>query len=645
MGKTDDNRIVKFDSVEHAVEVIKNRGMVIVMDDESRENEGDLIMAAEDVTPKQCAFIIRHTTGILCAPMPQNRAEELKLPRMVKKNQDPNGTAFTVTCDSIRTTTGVSAADRTLTFRELANPKHKADSFSRPGHIFPLIAKEKGVLERRGHTEASVDLCKLAGKYPVGVIGELTNDDGTMKRLYDCADFAEKYNIPLITVDEMVRYLNKKKKEDEEKEKEKKEEEGKVEEDEDTVVIKRRTRSSSFDGRKLALQNAIESVHKRAGCLPVPILRVVTDRHGRIVMTNDEFVKFTGYSRDLIFGRKCNFLQGKDTDPEDIADIRSALRVEEGCSVVLLNYTKSGSRFWNVLTIRPLMSKRTKQVLNYVGDIITIPIPDVASERIPSDDDMLKITTPSLHIDDVLSLLTAATSGIPRPLLQDRLEIEDITGVEDKSLELVEKPACVSVGYNLNYVASTMLPTSRGRYRIMAYRDAVTKKEPIAIVYGDVSNRTCLPVRVHDQCMTSEVFGSLRCDCKQQLNFALNEIRENGAGVVVYLPQEGRGIGIANKIAAYSLQEHGVDTVDANRKLGLPDDARTYECAQSILSHLKVKSVNLMTNNPRKLKCLRELGVKIEKRLPCVVEAPSKEAKHYMNTKATRMGHLFDGLR
>lgn len=305
---------------------------------------------------------------------------------------------------------------------------------------------------------------------------------------------------------------------------------------------------------------------------------------------------------------------------------------------MLLNYTKSGSRFWNVLTIRPLMSKRTHQVLNYVGDIITIPIPDV---RTPDDSDMLKIATPSLHIDDVLSLLTAVSSGIPRPLLQDRVEIEELTGELHKDVQLMEKPSSMSAGYNLTYVASTMLPTTRGRYRIMAYRDRLTKKEPIAIVYGDVSNRTCVPVRVHDQCMTSEVFGSLRCDCKEQLNYALNEIKERGAGVVVYLPQEGRGIGIANKIAAYSLQGDGADTVDANRKLGLPDDARTYECAQSILSHLKIRSVELMTNNPRKLKCLSELGIKIEKRLPCVVKPPSREAKHYMDTKALKMGHLF----
>ena len=600
MGKDDMNeeRKVKFDSIEDAVKRIKSGGMVIVMDDESRENEGDLIMAAEDCTTRDVAFIIRHTTGILCAPMLKNRAEELKLPRMVKKNQDPNGTAFTITCDSVRTTTGVSAADRCLTFRELADPTHKADSFSRPGHIFPLIARERGVLERRGHTEAAVDLCKLAGKRHVGLIGELTNDDGTMKRLYDCADFAKEHDIPLITVDEMVRYL---------KEKESKEKVKTMEEklEEEFVVIEKRARSSSFDGRKLALENAIESVHKRAGCLPVPILRVVTDRHGRIVMTNDEFVKFTGYSRDGFLGRKCNFLQGKDTDPDDIADIRAALDVEQGCSVVLLNYTKSGSRFWNVLTIRPLMSKRTHQVLNYVGDIITIPIPDV---RTPDDSDMLKIATPSLHIDDVLSLLTAVSSGVPRPLLQDRVEIEEleeITGESHKDVQLI--PSSSSAGHNLAYVASTMLPTTRGRYRIMAYRDRLTKKEPIAIVYGDVSNRTCVPVRVHDQCMTSEVFGSLRCDCKAQLNYALNEIKENGAGVVVYLPQEGRGIGIANKIAAYHLQEHGVDTVDANRKLGLPDDARTYECAQSILSHLKVQSVELMTNNPRKLKHLSDI--------------------------------------
>eukprot|EP00940_MAST-03C_sp_MAST-3C-sp2_P000177 g177.t1 len=654
MKKTEDDEDIVFSTIEEAVDVIKRGGMVIVMDDESRENEGDLIMAADAITAKQCAFIIRYTTGILCAPMSAKRAKELDLPRMVKKNQDPNGTAFTVTCDSIRTTTGVSAADRATTFRELADDvKHKASSFSRPGHVFPLIAKPGGVLQRRGHTEAAVDLCTMAGRLPVGVIGELTNDDGTMKRLVDCARFAREHDIPLITVEEMVRCRLKSEK--------------KV----------GRTRSTSFDvdatervapktislrkrnvdhvmRRKADLETAIETVRAKAGCLPVPMLCVVTDRKGRIVMTNDEFIKFTGYSRDESYGYNCNFLQGKDTDPDDIADIRSALDVEQGCSVVLLNYTKAGERFWNVLSIRPLIESSTKQVSHYVGNIITIPIPVDASRMVGgSNMDII----PQLHLDDVLSLLSAITT-IPLQMTSPRAaggascqicdDDDDDGGSGNRRMWGVKFPKAskaaakhVNIGGGLDFVASTMLPTNRGRYRMLAYRHRVTGAEPLAIVCGRVSERgKVVPVRVHDQCLTSEVFGSLRCDCQQQLHLALEHVRDNGTGAVLYLPQEGRGIGIANKIAAYHLQEHGFDTVDANRKLGLPDDAREYDCVGHILKHLEIEHVALLTNNPRKIHALRSLGINVVKRVPCVAKVRSKEAKKYLKSKIDRMGHV-----
>lgn len=663
MNKDDGEKKVRFSTMEEAIRVIAEGGMVIVMDDEGRENEGDLIMAADRVTAKQCAFIVRHTTGILCAPMYKNRAKELKLPRMVKKNQDPNGTAFTITCDSVRTTTGVSAGDRATTFRELADADGcKADSFSRPGHIFPLIARDRGVLERRGHTEAAVDLCRLAGRAPVGVIGELVNDDGTMKRLDDCASFAEEYDLPLITVEEMVRYLNQQEKTSTMSATTKEEDEKNGRKEEENHIVR----------REMDIQNAIDTVKARSGCLPVPMLCVVTDRQGRIVLTNDEFVKFTGHGRAETYGRKCNFLQGEHTDPRDVADIRYALDGEKPCSVVLLNYTKSGSKFWNLLSIRPLVSKQTNQVTHFIGNIVTIPLPD----SVCVDN---SAPVPPLHVDDVLSLLASITTvpsllslrtssrsyclediedEIERRQRQKRMYNKDdrvCTPCDDDGRpslgrrghvswplsDVVSPTSRVNLEGGMQFVASTMLPTKYGRFRIFAYRDKLTNAEPLAIVYGNVSKPgAVVPVRVHDQCVTSEVFGSLRCDCNDQLQTALKHIKDHDAGIVLYLPQEGRGIGIANKIAAYHLQEQGVDTVDANRKLGLPDDAREYRCVKPILEHLEVRAIALMTNNPRKIRCLRESGVNVVKRIPCVVNVSSKEAKEYLRAKSARMGHV-----
>jgi GTP cyclohydrolase II len=199
------------------------------------------------------------------------------------------------------------------------------------------------------------------------------------------------------------------------------------------------------------------------------------------------------------------------------------------------------------------------------------------------------------------------------------------------------------IGGGLDFVACTVLPTDFGEFKVVAYRDRTSKAEPIVFQVGNLAGKTDLPVRVHDQCITGEVFGSFKCDCRQQLHLALRTIRTNGAGAVIYLPQEGRGIGLANKIAAYSVQnELDMDTVDANRELGLPEDARKYDCVSAILKHIGVKSVALLTNNPRKLELLKELGVKVTTRIPCVVppDTLSEQCMQYVNTKAKRMGHM-----
>lgn len=356
---------VEFADIPTAIRVIRDGGMCVVMDDESRENEGDIIMAAECVTAKQCALTIRHTTGILCAPMIAERAEELELPRMVKKNEDPNGTAFTVTCDSIHTTTGVSAQDRTRTFRDLADSTCGPSEFSRPGHIFPLIAKPGGVLERRGHTEAGVDLCRLAGKTPVAFIAELCNDDGTMMRLDNCAKFAQEHSLPLITVDAMVNYIR---------------------------------------GQQGQVQPTLSAP-------PIEAPPVVKEKASEM-----------------------------ESSP---AVDSSGLRCSP-CSVA-----------------------------------------------------------ESEHVKEDLQL--------------EHLKQQQVTWP-------TAKPPAVPIGGDVEFVASTILPTITGRYTVCAYRNHVTKAEPLVLVIGDIKESTGLTLRVHDQCLTSEVFHSLRCDCKQQLDSALRYV-------------------------------------------------------------------------------------------------------------------------
>lgn len=580
-------------------------------------------MAAEDCTAAQVALTVRHTTGILCAPMTAQRAKELKLPRMVKRNEDPNGTAFTVTCDSIHTTTGVSAKDRMQTYHDLANVKRGANDFSRPGHVFPLIAKEGGVLERRGHTEAGVDLCRMAGKSPVALIAELCNDDGTMMRLDDCAKFAQDKGLVLITVDAMVEYLNK---------------HGQPQSEKPYSSSSHVVYSGPYVSEEQKdVESSMSAIAQKSGCLPVPMMRVVTDAGGLIVCMNDEFVRFTGYGKEEMLGKKCNFLQGDDTDPGDVTDIRAALNNKERCTVVILNYKKDGTRFWNLLAIKPLLHNTTGELTYFVGDIVSLPIPPQCNTNASSG-------RPHLCVDDVLSLLTVLSS-IPRSVGRANSALALENGSQQNrniAWPQASTTEMVPIGDGLDFVASTMLPTSHGRFRVLAYRNRSTKAEPLALIVGDVAGASELPVRVHDQCLTSEVFGSLRCDCQQQLQNALKYIHTKERGIVIYLPQEGRGIGLANKIAAYALQEQGYDTVDANRELNLPDDARQYGCVAAILRHLDVESIALLTNNPRKIECLRDAGVKVVVRIPCKVprKEQAKEARHYIRTKTKRMGHM-----
>jgi 3,4-dihydroxy 2-butanone 4-phosphate synthase/GTP cyclohydrolase II len=399
------------EAVGRAVARLAAGGLVVVADDADRENEGDLVVAAEFVTEEHMAFLVRHTTGIICAPMPAERCDELGLPPMVVDNTDAHGTAFTVTVDYAGTGTGVSAADRAATVRALADPHTTPAQLRRPGHVFPLRARSGGVLVRAGHTEAAVDLTRLAGGSGIAAIGELVAPDGSMRRAASLADFAAEHDLPLLAIADLVQY------------------------------------------------------------------RLATER-------------------------------------------------------------------------------------------------------------------------------------------------------------LVER------------AATAALPTAFGEFRAVAYRSTLDGLEQLALTMGDVAAAGHTPdgvlTRVHSECLTGDILGSLRCDCGTQLEQAMRAIAAEGTGVLVYLRgHEGRGIGLARKIQAYSLQDQGMDTVDANVAQGLPVDSRCYAVGAQVLADLGARRLRLITGNPAKYAGLAGYGLEIAGRvgLPTVTTA---ENVRYLRTKQERLGHLLD---
>jgi 3,4-dihydroxy 2-butanone 4-phosphate synthase/GTP cyclohydrolase II len=398
-------------TIEEALNQLRNGGMVVVIDDEDRENEGDLIMAAEDVTSEAMAFYLEYTSGVFCVPLESSRADELELPLMVVANTEAQRTAFTVTVDFRHgTTTGISAHDRAATVRALIDPATRASDLNRPGHIFPLRYRPGGVLKRAGHTEATVDLCRLAGKYPSGVLCEIvTADKAGMARLPELEVFAAKHNLPIVSIADLIRYRR---------------------------------------------------------------------HHEKLV-------------------------------------------------------------------------KR---------------------------------------------------------------------------------------------VAEASLPTEHGQFQVYVFESVLDGEQHLAMVYGDLTTTRDVLVRVHSECLTGDVMGSMRCDCGPQLHTALAKIAAEGAGVVVYLRgHEGRGIGLGHKIRAYALQENGSDTVDANIELGLPVDSREYGIGAQILVDLGVSSMRLMTNNPSKYGGLEGFGLNIVERV-AIESLPTEFNIDYLRTKRERMGHLLGGL-
>lgn len=401
-------------TIEQALEALKAGKPVLVADDEGRENEGDAIIAAELVNEKWMAWIVRNTTGYLCVPMEEARANELELPLMTTNNQDPHHTSYTVSVDAAnRTSTGVSAAERANTANVLADPNSGPGDLIRPGHMVPLRAHPLGVKGRRGHTEAAVDLLKLAGLQPVGVIGEMVSADGSMMRLPELEVVGLREELPVITVEQIVRYLD---------------------------------------------DNQLEHAHN-------PVNRI-------------------------------------------------------------------------------------------------------------------------------------------------------------------------------RFEAEANVPTIHGNFRLRGYYDTKTTADHVAIISGNPSGDDVL-VRMHSECITGEAFGSLKCECGPQLDYALDMIaKDPKGGIVIYLRgQEGRGIGLLNKLKAYALQEKGLDTVEANLALGLPSENREYGAAVSILRDLGVKSVRLMTNNPAKSGFLNDAGIPVNEYVPVIV-GQAAENIGYLETKREKMGHL-----
>ena len=393
-----------FNTIPEAIQDIRKGKMIVVVDDEDRENEGDLVIAAEKVTPHIINFMAKHGGGLVCLPIIRERLEELNIDRMVVKNTDPNRTAFTVSIDAAECTTGISAHERALTIHKVISPNTKASDFTRPGHIFPIEYREGGVLVRAGHTEASVDLAKMAGLYPAGVICEIMNEDGTMARVPELMEYVKKNHLKIITIADLIDYRRR-------------------------------------------------------------------------------------------------------------------------------NET------------------------------------------------------------------------------------------------LIERAATVE------------MPTRYGEFKAYSYISKITKENHLALVVGNIDDGQPVMVRVHSECLTGDVFGSRRCDCGDQLDFALKCIQKEGRGVLLYMRQEGRGIGFTNKMRAYSLQDDGMDTVEANRALGFADDLRDYGIGAEILVDLGIKKLRLLTNNPKKISGIEGFGLEIVERIPIQIKSNKRNIR-YLKTKKEKMGHI-----
>ncbi len=395
-----------FNTIEEAIEDILNGKMIVVVDDKRRENEGDLVMAAEKVTPQAINFMAKFGGGLICMPIIKERLNELNIGMMVVDNTDTHKTAFTVSVDATETTTGISAHERAFTIKKIIDSNSKPEDFNKPGHVFPLEYKKGGVLVRAGHTEAAIDIARLAGLFPAGVICEIMNEDGTMARVPELKEYVKKHNLKLVTIADLINYRR---------------------------------------------------------------------RHEKLV------------------------------------------------------------------------------------------------ER----------------------------------------------------------------------VSQVKLPTKYGIFKAVGYQDKITMEEHIALIMGDIKDGLPVLTRVHSECLTGDVFGSSRCDCGDQLEMAMQRIAMEGRGILLYMRQEGRGIGLLNKLKAYHLQDNGMDTVEANEALGFPADLRDYGIGAEILADLGVKELRLMTNNPKKISGIYGFGLKVIERIPIEINHNDNN-RFYLETKKVKLGHMLN---
>jgi 3,4-dihydroxy 2-butanone 4-phosphate synthase/GTP cyclohydrolase II len=394
----------KFNTIEEALEDVKNGKMIVVVDDEDRENEGDIIIAAEKATAENINFMAKHARGLICMPIVKERLEKLNIKQMVTNNTDAHGTAFTVSIDAITTTTGISAEERATTILKVLDDKATAKDFNRPGHVFPLAAREGGVLKRAGHTEAAVDVARLAGLYPAGVICEIMNEDGSMARVPQLMDYVKVHNLKIITIVDLIAY------------------------------------------------------RRQTECL-------------------------------------------------------------------------------------------------------------------------------------------------------------------------------------VEMVTEAKMPTKYGEFKIYGFVNKINGEHHVALVKGEINSDEPVLVRVHSECLTGDALGSSRCDCGEQYDAAMKAIAKEGSGILVYMRQEGRGIGLINKLKAYSLQDSGMDTAEANIALGFPVDMRDYGIGAQILELLGAKKIRMMTNNPKKITGVSGYGIDIVERVAIEMNHNERN-KFYLETKKNKMGHL-----
>ena len=562
-------------SVEEVIEDFRNGRIVIVVDDEDRENEGDFIVAAEKITPEIVNFMLKEGRGVLCAPLSEERCAELGLNMMEENNTSLLGTPFTVTVDLLGNgcTTGVSIHDRAATIRALADPATRATDLGRPGHINPLRARQKGVLRRPGHTEAAIDLARLAGLQPAGALIEIMNEDGTMARLPQLTEIARKFGLKIISIASLIEYRLR----------------------EESIVEK---------GETVDLPTAwgdfrITPFRQKSNGLEHVALTKGEWTEDEPVLTRVHSSCATG---DIFGSCRC-----------DCGDqLHEAMRMIEREGKGAIIYLQQGH-------INPLRA-RQKGVLRRPGHTeAAIDLARLAGLQ-PAGA-LIEI----MNEDGTMARLPQLTE-IARKFGLKIISIASLIEYRLREESIVEKGETVD------------LPTAWGDFRITPFRQKSNGLEHVALTKGEWTEDEPVLTRVHSSCATGDIFGSCRCDCGDQLHEAMRMIEREGKGAIIYLQQEGRGIGLCNKIKAYKLQDEGLDTVDANVRLGFGVDERDYGVGASIIREMGIKHMRLMTNNPLKRAGLEGYGLKIDQIVPIVI-APNEHNLRYLKTKEQRMHH------